>query len=71
MDAAEPWLNLAPETTVPTASDNAPRVRAQGERFRYVVAPGSEAVCIVVGNWTASHTQIARWVVDVQYGDAT
>jgi hypothetical protein len=56
---------------VPAAGDNAPKVRAQGASFRYMVAPGSEAVCIVVGNWTASHTQIARWVVDIQYGDAT
>jgi hypothetical protein len=71
VDAAEPWLKLTPETTAPAASDNAPKVRAQGESFRYVVAPGSEAICIVVGNWTAAHTEIARWVVDVQYGDAT
>ena len=73
VDAAEPWVAVdtaAAATTIASAAGSSVTVRALGDSFRYTIRPGSEAVCIVVANWTAAHTQVARWVVELLTGDA-
>jgi hypothetical protein len=45
-------------------------VRVVGEAFSYDSGADSRALCQVVGNWTPTHTQIARLVIELDYGES-
>jgi hypothetical protein len=63
--AGEDWSPLDAPTAIPGA------VRTVGESFSYDSGADCRTLCQVVGNFTPTQTQIARLIIEFDYGETT